>query len=183
MEYIILGLLLLSPMTGYEIQRFIKTNLSLICSSSAGSVQTALKKLQQQGKITFTLEERAAKPKKIFAITPQGQEAFSQWVETPMQISKVKNMELSRLFFLGLASPAARRQAILDYIRQLQETQTTLTALRQVFVQAQSSPLPPDKNWPEIFRFQGYTLDYGIAAARFEENWYRDLLRQMEEEA
>ena len=31
MEYLILGLLLLAPMTGYELQRFIKQNLALIC--------------------------------------------------------------------------------------------------------------------------------------------------------
>ena len=46
MEYLILGLLLLAPMTGYELQRFIKQNLALICSSSAGSVQTALTTLE-----------------------------------------------------------------------------------------------------------------------------------------
>ena len=33
MEYLILGLLLLTPMTGYELQRFIKQNLALICRS------------------------------------------------------------------------------------------------------------------------------------------------------
>ena len=50
MEYIILGLLILSPMTGYELQQFIKNNLSLICSPSAGSMQTAVKKLEREDK-------------------------------------------------------------------------------------------------------------------------------------
>ncbi len=45
MEHLVLGLLILSPMTGYELQQFIKQNLALICSHSAGSVQTALAKL------------------------------------------------------------------------------------------------------------------------------------------
>ena len=35
MEYLILGLLILSPMTGYELQQFIKKNLALICSQQA----------------------------------------------------------------------------------------------------------------------------------------------------
>ena len=52
MEYLILGLLLLSPMTGYQLQQFIRQNLALICSHSAGSVQTALGKLEQAGRIT-----------------------------------------------------------------------------------------------------------------------------------
>ena len=49
MEYLILGILTLSPMTGYELQQFIKQNLALICSHSAGSVQTALTKLEKSG--------------------------------------------------------------------------------------------------------------------------------------
>ena len=58
MEYLILGLLLLAPMTGYELQRFIKQNLTLICSSSAGSVQTALTKLEKEGRIAAAEFER-----------------------------------------------------------------------------------------------------------------------------
>ena len=50
MEFLILGLLILSPMTGYELQQFIKAKPgSLICSHSAGSVQTALGKLEREG--------------------------------------------------------------------------------------------------------------------------------------
>ena len=52
MEYLILGLLMLSPMTGYDLQQFIKKNLALICSHSAGSVQNALSKLEREGKVT-----------------------------------------------------------------------------------------------------------------------------------
>ena len=48
MEYLILGLLTLTPMTGYELQQFVRQNLSLICSHSAGSVQTALSKLENR---------------------------------------------------------------------------------------------------------------------------------------
>ena len=48
MEFLLLGLLILSPMTGYELQQFIRQNLSLICSHSAGSVQTALAKLERR---------------------------------------------------------------------------------------------------------------------------------------
>ena len=39
-----------------------------------------------------------------------------------MQAEKVKNMELAHLFFLGLARPEARKAAIQDYIRQMEET-------------------------------------------------------------
>lgn len=182
MEHLILGLLLLSPMTGYELQQFIRQNLSLICSHSAGSVQTALGKLLREGHITAEETAAGKRHKKTFYITETGRSAFSAWITQPMQADKVKNMELSRLFFLGLAKPEERSAAIRDYIRQIEELETILRTIRERFRQVQGAPLPPGQDWDTIFRFQGYTIDYGIAAAEFEQNWYRHLLCELEEQ-
>lgn len=182
MENLILGLLILSPMTGYELQRFIRENLALICSHSAGSIQTALFKLEQAGYITGAESTQGKRRKKTFSITEAGQSAFAEWVSRPMQAGKAKNMELSRLFFLGLAQPKARQAAIRDYIRQMEEMCSTLEAIRQRFEQIQNAPLPPGQNWPDILRFQAYTIEYGIAAAQFELDWYHRLLTELEEQ-
>ena len=77
MEYLLLGLLILSPMTGYELQQFIKKNLALICSHSAGSVQTALSKLEKEGKVTASEILTGKRRKKKFFITDAGRSAFS----------------------------------------------------------------------------------------------------------
>lgn len=182
MEYLILGLLLLSPMTGYELQQFIRQNLSLICSHSAGSIQAALAKLEREGHITAAETANGKRRKKTFTITEAGRASFSAWVAQPMQAEKVKNMELSRLFFLGLAQPQERIAAIQDYIRQMKETEAVLETIRERFRQIQQAPLPPGQNWAEIFRFQAYTIDYGIAAAQFEQEWYGRLLCELEEQ-
>lgn len=182
MEYLVLGLLILSPMTGYELQRFIKQNLALICSHSAGSVQAALAKLEREGYITANETTQGKRRKKTFSITPTGHTVFSDWVAQPMQADKVKNMELSRLFFLGLAKPEERAAAIRDYIRQMEVTEAVLRAIREQFLQTQETHLPPGQDWASIFRFQGYTIDYGIAAAQFERDWYSRLLCELEEQ-
>ena len=80
MEHLILGLLILSPMTGYEIQRFIKQNLSLICSHSAGSVQIALSKLQRENYIAAHDTMEGRRHKKTFSITEQGRTTFFNWI-------------------------------------------------------------------------------------------------------
>ena len=182
MEYLILGLLLLTPMTGYELQRFIKQNLALICSSSAGSVQTALAKLEREGRIAASETMEGRRRKNTFSITGQGRRAFEDWVAQPMQAGRVKNMELARMFFLGLARPGQRIAAIRDYVRQMEETEAVLTAIREQFCKAQAGPLPPGRDWDEVFRFQGCTIEYGIAAAAFERQWYGRLLKELEEE-
>ena len=181
MEYLILGLLILSPMTGYELQQFIKQNLSFICSHSAGSTQTALAKLQRKGNIQATSQETGKRHKKVFTITDSGRASFATWIAQPMQATKAKNMELSRLFFLGLAKPQERIQAIRAYILQIQETQALLKTIQARFAAIRQNNPSPDQDWPSIFHFQGYTIEYGIAAAQFEQDWYTHLLHELEE--
>ena len=182
MEYLLLGLLILSPMTGYQLQQFIKKNLALICSHSAGSVQTALAKLEKEGKITASETAEGKRRKKLFSVTDAGREAFSAWAAQPMQADRVKNMELSRLFFAGLAGPAERLDAIRDYIRQMEQTRGILCGIRARFQQMNPGELPPGIDWPQVLRFQGYTIEYGIAAAGFEINWYTQLLHELEKQ-
>ena len=86
MEYLILGLLILSPMTGYEVQQFIRKNLALICSHSAGSVQTALSKLEKSGKVASSETVAGKRRKKTFSITEEGRAAFSAWVAQPLSL-------------------------------------------------------------------------------------------------
>ena len=182
MEELILGLLILSPMTGYELQQFIKKNLALICSHSAGSVQTALAKLEKDGRVTAAETEEGRRRKKVFSITDAGRTAFSAWVAQPMQAGKVKNMELAHLFFAGLAKPEARLAAIRDYIRQMEEIQSVLCTIRERFRQLDEKALSPGTDWTQVLRFQGCTIEYGIAAAEFEISWYSRLLHELEEQ-
>lgn len=181
MEYLILGLLMLSPMTGYELQQFIKKNLSLICSHSAGSTQTALSKLERSGRIAASETVEGRRHKKVFAVTDAGRSAFSAWIAHPMQADRVKNMELSRLFFAGLAKPEERLRAIRDYIRQMEDAKSALSSIRDSFHRMDKQGLPPGTDWPQVLRFQEYTIEYGIAAAEFEIGWYSRLLHELEE--
>lgn len=183
MEYLILGLLMLSPMTGYDLQQFIKKNLALICSHSAGSVQNAFSKLEREGKVTTCEAVQGKRRKKIFTITDTGRTAFSSWVAQPMQADKVKNMELSRLFFAGLAKPEERLAAIRDYIRQMEETRGVLCAIEEQVRHMDPKTLPAGSDWPQVLRFQRYTIQYGIDAAEFEIGWYSRLLHELEEES
>lgn len=183
MEFIILGLLHFNPMTGYEIGSFIKSNLALICSSSAGSVQSALKKLVVSGNISFEESVENGKNKKIFSITDKGREVFGEWIQKPMQVEKVKNMELSKLFFLGFAEQKSRREAIVSYIKQLQTVREQLIVIQQVVGKIKQEQLAKTtiQDTEGVLVFQNYTLQYGIDSAEFEINWYQKLLNEMEE--
>lgn len=96
-----------------------------------------------------------------------------------MNISKSKNMELSRLFFMGLAKPEERIEAVKNYLSQIQETSNMLLAIQDNFKKIKETYNSPDIK--DIITFQEYTVNYGIAAAEFEFDWYTRLLKEMEE--
>lgn len=180
MEYVILGLLLLKPMTAYEISGFIRKNLALICSGSAGSVQVALKKLMNSEAVTVEELLENSVNKKVYTITDAGKAEFLSWVQSPMQTAKVKNMELSKLFFLGFAASNERKTSIKNYIEQLRETQSVLMTIKSMFAQMsyEFKKIEPI-NADDILKFHEYTIDYGIDSAQFEINWYGDLLKKI----
>lgn len=182
MKYIILGLISLKSMSGYELGKFIENNLALICSSSAGSIQTALKKLLELEMIKYDEIVENGKLKKYYFITNKGKQEFSNWLKNPMQVEKVKNMELSKLFFLGFSDKNSRVESIENYIEQLNKVKESLKIIESEMIALKEVALREieDENSIEILTYQLYTLKYGIDSVEFEIKWYTDLLRQME---
>ena len=99
MEYIILSMLLCKSMTVYEIRSYVVKNLSTVCSNSLGSIQTAIKKMLSKGYIEVTEYVENGLNKKKYSITDKGVEEYKKWVGTPINLSKMTNMEESKLFF------------------------------------------------------------------------------------
>ena len=67
MEYLILGMLIRSLLTGYELQRFIRKNLIGIYSHSSESVQTVLAKPKKGYRTTGHEVTEGYRRKKTFA--------------------------------------------------------------------------------------------------------------------
>lgn len=175
MEKIILGLLMYRGMTIYEIKTFIQKNLESMCSASAGSLHIAVQKLLEKG---FIRVEEADK-KKIYYLLDAGREEFEQWIEQPMDIGKAKNIELSKLFFMGLSKPENRENLIQSYIQELKEEKKKLEA-----IQEQSNQIKPETmetKVRDIFQYQQATLQYGLASVNFEIDWYTKWLEENKE--
>ncbi len=178
MEFVILGLLQLQPMSGYEIGKFIKSNLTKICSESAGSIQTAIKKLLNSESVYFEERVSGNKTKKLFYVTDKGRQEFSAWIRTPMQSEKIKNMELSKLFFMGFTDKENRVRVVNNYIEQLREgTKATLKGKNII----DKILMNPENIPPEVvthLEFQRYTIEFAIDMNEYEIAWYQNLLKR-----
>jgi len=179
MDNIILGLLMIKPMTGYEIRIYIKTYFSMMCSDSAGSFQVALQKLQGSGLIECDEYVEKGVNKKMYTITDIGRKQFFTWEAQPMNHKKAKNLELAKLFFLGMLDIKKRSPLLSRYVQELLAEKQLFVELKKDINQSivpQYEQLSENAKSMDMYKYQMMTLDYGIAAIEFEIHWYSKII-------
>ncbi len=173
MDNTILGLLLFSSRTIYELRERINKGLNLMYSSSMGSIQAAVRKLLNGGCIQYEETVENGKYKKIYSITDSGKQQFFAWINTPMSIQSSKNPELAKLYFMGFSAEENRGEILEQYISQLQEQYRVLDAICQ---EGERTSFPDE--YREIGFYQLAAARYGRDFMKFNIAWYQKLLEE-----
>ena len=109
LEYVLLGLVRRQPIHGYELlQRWNEPNgLSLIWRVKPGPLYAALEKLEQLGHLdSLLIPGESSPPRKEYRITAAGEQAFLNWMKTPVSAARDFRQDfLARLFFRQDVSP------------------------------------------------------------------------------
>ena len=203
MDKLILGLLMIKHFTVYEIRQVMRQNFSSMCSDSLGSIQAALKKLSQQGAVTYSEYVEKGKMKKEYAITALGRILFLEWLKTPIDMSKNKNMDLGKFLFMGYLPKKEQLQmldltieglevevqefeAVKDAIRFTEEQEKVKAYLEQnshlateLIETSQAADLA--ESISQIGYFEMKTLEFGLDSARFQLDWFSKLRQQLAE--
>lgn len=202
MENIILSLILLKPMTIYEMRAYIQRNISTVCSDSLGSIQAAIKKLIEKGYVIVTEYVENNTIKKRYSVTSEGVKYYKGWVGTPINIQKMKSMEEGKFFFLGIA-PGEKRVAFLKaYISDLEEEHKKLLVIKDYVDKTQDTVITMNtkriKDDPvlagnllevsgektveaavtNIDNYQLYMLEYGLEKIQANLNFYNKVLKR-----
>lgn len=202
MENIILSMLIFKAMTLYEIRAYIQRNLSTVCSDSMGSIQTAVKNLIKKGFIEVREYSENGKNKKQYSITSVGLDSYKEWIGTPINISKMTNMEEGKLFFLGVAPKEKRIAFLKDYISSLENEYEKFKAIkdfadqaREAVIEENASRVKKDKKTEKnllsvaqekniktvlenTYEYQMHILDYGISRTKADIEFYKVLLNK-----
>lgn len=174
MDNIILGLLLLSSRTIYQLRERIDKGLNMMYSSSMGSIQAAIKKLLNYGYIQYEETVENGKYKKIYSITDSGKQKFIEWVSSPMEMQSIKNPELAKLYFMGFSTKEKREEGLQEYISKLKQQYDVLHAI----CKEADNVNVPDEN-KEILHYQFTAARYGRDFMKFNIEWYQKLLDEM----
>lgn len=200
MDKIILSLLLIKSMTIYEMRGFITQYLSSACSNSLGSLQAAIKKLLAANQVSYREYVDKGLNKKEYRITDSGLEAFTKWIETPMNFQKAKNMEESKFFFMGITQKKTRKKLIRSYIDSLKQEQEKLLhiqslveATKENVIKRNVERILKDKELHKnilqismddklentvfnIYQYQIFCLEHGLEKIQFDIDFFEKIL-------
>ncbi|MGL6200695.1 MAG: PadR family transcriptional regulator [Lachnospiraceae bacterium] len=176
MDNIILGLLVLSNRTIYQLRDRINKGLNLMYSSSLGSMQAALKKLLVSEYVTFTEDVENGKYKKTYSITEKGKQYFFRWVNAPLEQPNIKSPELAKLYFMGFADKKVRAESVKQYLESLYIQQEALAA---ICTEGENTKVPEEAQ--DILQFELSTAYYGRDLLQFNIDWFEKLLSQIQE--
>jgi DNA-binding PadR family transcriptional regulator len=202
MENIILSLLLIKSMTIYEMRMFIQQCLNTVCSDSLGSIQAAIQKLKSKNCIVFREYTEKSLIKKEYSITETGLTQFKAWIQVPMNLQKIKNMEEGKFFFLGMVPKEVRIQSLNGYIDSLMMEQEKLVQIQKFVeyskenaIQTNVVRIKEDEHLSKhllevsgettlelavknIYKYQVYNLEYGLKRIQDDITFYKNILER-----
>ncbi len=178
MEFVILGLLAIHPMTVYEINKALERGVSLFYSASFGSINAAIGKMLAKGWISGHETVENGRNKRTFHLTPAGRQAFQDWLASEIEAEKVKDPALTRLYFMGFSDPQERIRVLEAHVQTLQQTLGKLD-----FIHQQTANMQIPEELQAAAKFQLLTLQYGRDFYTFNIRWYEALLESLKQDA
>ena len=108
-EHTLLGFVRLEPLHGYEIhRRLIETpELRLVWRMKQSRLYALLARLESEGLLRATHEPQDGRPpRKVFHLTPEGEDAFGRWLVEPVRLPREMRLEfMLKLYFAGEEGP------------------------------------------------------------------------------
>ena len=115
---VLLGLLSIEPMSGYDLGQAIRASIGFFWNESYGQIYPSLKRLATAGLVRARKERQKGKPdRQIYSITDKGRAHLAQWLALTPQPESPRNELLLKLFFGARVSPSV----MADFVERMAE--------------------------------------------------------------
>lgn len=168
--FAILGLLSFGESSGYDLAKFAEQSVGNFFSPAKSHIYAELRRLVQLGYADDRhVRQRQRPDKRIYQITPAGERALHQWLESPeIEPDFIKSPFTLKLFFGHLTS----RETLAERIKQFREDcKARLDGYREIERQIAGD---------DELLFPYLTLKSGLAHARASIRWADDVLDLLE---
>jgi DNA-binding PadR family transcriptional regulator len=123
LEYALLGLIGMSPATGYDIHKVFATTPFAHFSSSPGAIYPALRRLAHIGLLEARLDTtRETRPRRVYSLTRVGEEALDTWLHQPVTRDELIRGAGAPILRFALAGGRLTGDEILAYLETYRKT-------------------------------------------------------------
>lgn len=129
----ILGLISFRPLSGYDLKRAFDNSLKFFWSAKQSQIYRELSKLSDDGYVTYEVEHQDGRPeKKVYQITPLGEEAFRNWLNSfpDTTCTGSKDEFLLRIYF---GSKISKDELIFQFTKYIKEGQSSIEMLEIIY--------------------------------------------------
>jgi DNA-binding PadR family transcriptional regulator len=163
-EHVVLGLICLSPSSGYDLKRIFATTPMGLYQPSSGTLYPALRRLEAKGLVQAKPPDGAAhsaRHRRVYEPTRAGRTAHLAWLRTPVEPATAsRDLGLHLMRFVMMEHMVAREE-VLGFLHELKDALLALTTgLERYMATAQFNELHPR-----------FALDHGLAVHRTSLHW------------
>lgn len=174
LPHLILGILDQWPVSGYDLNKIFSSTIQHFWSTDQSQIYRALYKLEEQGWVEAENIIQFDSPnKKVYHVTPDGQQELKRWLTTPLPDEPLREDWLGQIFFASMIDRDEIIALLQVYHNQIEQRWAALKAIEQAFAQFDQSDVPLTA------RFQRLTLDYGIRRFEFEMAWIKRTFEEL----
>ncbi len=169
---VLLGLLTIEPMSGYDLGLTIRASVGYFWNESYGQIYPNLKKLAKDGFVTCKTERQKGKPdRRIYSITEKGRERLREWLAVPPQPEIPRNELLLKLFFGQQVST----QILIGYVEHMAEEHR---ALLELLERAEREEIDKNQHYPDA-PYWRMAAHFGQMEMRAHLRWAQETLAEL----
>jgi DNA-binding PadR family transcriptional regulator len=165
LEYLILGIISVEARTGYDIMTVLEQAGNAL-SASPGSIYPALKRLEKARLIEGRIEViRETRPRKLYAITVQGEAILDRWIRTPSPLMGSRaEFEAMLAQFIFTANRLTRAET-LEWLHSCEQALETYHEARRTFLEILKASAPLHQQ----LVFEAKTMEFDMQRAWLEQ--------------
>jgi DNA-binding PadR family transcriptional regulator len=162
-EHILIGLICLSPASGYDLKRKFATTPMGVYQPSSGSIYPALRRLEARGLIeALDGPSELTRHRRVYGPTKAGRAVHEAWLRTPIEASTVSQDLGMHLMRFAMMEHVFSREEVLSFLSDLKDALASFTAGLERFAAVADQF---DDRHP------GLALEHGVAIHRASLRW------------
>lgn len=187
LRHALIALLTAQPMTGYEVSKRFGASVGHVWHAPDSQIYPELRRLESEGLLVGEDVPWGSKTKTRYAVTPAGEAAFREWMDSPATRDQPRDAAHLRAAYLEWAKPEKARDYLLaqrefhrERLAVLELTRSALKDRTHPVLAARLAGIP-EADHDRTVAFRQYAYDGMIARERSDLRWIEDGLGLLDE--